>query len=406
MSWRARQAAHADLAARHDAMATAAREADYLRHVVDELSQLDPSAGEEASLAERRAELVAAEKITGDLAAAASQLSDDGVDGALSATAHRLTKAASAFEDGDNALTRALDKIDSALSEIMEARAAVDAAAAAFEFDAEELERTEERLFSLRAAARKHGVAADRLPEVLAKASETLETLDAGAAGMAALEKKAAALDADYAAAAKAVSAARRKAGGALEKAVARELAPLKLDKAAFAVDIDTDADNPGPDGIDAVEFLVATNPGAPAGPLKTIASGGELSRFILAMKAALAAKENRTVIIFDEVDAGVGGAVADAVGERLLRLGADAQVLVVTHSPQVAARATRHWLVEKDQGGDATTTHVRALDDEARVDELARMLSGAEVTDEARAAAASLLGKKPAKPRRRKKSA
>jgi len=371
----------------------ALREADYLRHVVSELSDLDPQEDEEASLATRRAEMMAAQKVTDDLAAAAAAMSEDGLEGRLSVASHRLMRASAQFERDPNPLADAIDRIDRALGELLEARSAVEDAVEKLGLDPRELEATEERLFAIRAAARKHGVAADKLPEFFRKATEALALLDERAVEFGALEKKAAATRAAYFSAAKALSEKRRKAAIKLDEAVARELEPLRLGKAAFETAIEAREEKAGPSGIDSVEFMVATNPGAPMGPLKTIASGGELSRFVLAMKAALAARENRTVIIFDEVDAGVGGAVADAVGERLARLAIDAQVLVVTHSPQVAARASTHWRVEKRQSKTETTTRVVVLDAEERVEEIARMLSGAVVTDEARAAARRLLG-------------
>jgi DNA repair protein RecN (Recombination protein N) len=371
-------------------------EADYLRHVVAELSDLDPQADEEQALALRRAEMMAAQKATEDLVAAAAALSEDGLEGKLSVAAHRLSRASAQFGEAENPLAAALDRIDAALSEFAEARAAVEEAVARLGLDPEALENTEERLFAIRAAARKHGVAADKLPEFLGKAADALATLDESAAEFGALEKNARDRRVAYFAFARALSAARLKAASRLDAAVARELEPLKLGKAAFSTAIETDEEKAGPGGIDAVEFMVATNPGAPAGPLKSIASGGELSRFVLAMKAALATTENRTVIIFDEVDAGVGGAVADAVGERLARLARDAQVIVVTHSPQVAARAATHWRVDKSQSKTDTTTRVVVLDAEERVEEIARMVSGAVVTDEARAAARRLLGAPP----------
>ncbi len=381
----------------------ALREADYLRHVVMELSDLDPQTGEEEALALKRAEMMAAQKVTEDLAAAAAAMSEDVLEGKLSASAHRLTRAAAHFQSDPNPLAEAIERIDRALAELLDARAAVEGAFDRLGLDESELERTEERLFALRAAARKHGVAPDALPEFFQKASQALASLDENAAQYGALEKNVSEMRAIYFAAARKLSAARGKSAKKLDAAVARELAPLKLGKAVFATSIASDETKPGAAGVDAVEFMVATNPGAPMGPLKTIASGGELSRFVLAMKAALAAKENRTVIIFDEVDAGVGGAVADAVGERLARLAMDAQVLVVTHSPQVAARAATHWRVEKEQTKSETTTRVAVLDEAARVEEIARMLSGAIVTDEARAAARRLLGA-PEPPNRMKK--
>lgn len=384
----------------------AAKEADYLRHVVSELSDLEPQADEETQLAASRAEMMAAQKVTEDLAAASAAMSDDGLEGKLSAAVHRLTRAASHFSQTPNPLDNAIDRIDRALSELIEARAAVDDAVDRLGVDERALEETEERLFAIRAAARKHGVTPDQLPAFLQKASDALAALDENAAQFDALEKSARTARERFFVLARKLSEARRKAAKKLDAAVSQELAPLKLGKAIFSTTMATDEGNPGPTGIDTVEFMVATNPGAPMGPLKTIASGGELSRFVLAMKAALAAKENRTVIIFDEVDAGVGGAVADAVGERLARLAIDAQVLVVTHSPQVAARAKTHWRVEKKQAKSETTTRVCVLNDEERIEEIARMLSGAVITDEARAAARRLLGAPSSeKPTRRKRA-
>ncbi len=392
-AWNDWRQAHSALEERRLLREQALREADYLRHVVAELSDLDPQADEEALLAGRRAEMMAAQKVTDDLAAAAAALSEDGLEGKLSTAGHRLTRASAQFSREPNPLAEAIDRIDRALSEIIEARSAVEDAAEKLGLDEQELEATEERLFAIRAAARKHGVAPDKLPEFYRKAADALATLDESAAEFGALEKAAATARNAYFYGARKLSDARRIAAKKLDAAVARELAPLKLGKAAFATSIETNEEKAGALGLDAVEFMVATNPGAPMGPLKTIASGGELSRFVLAMKAALAAKENRTVIIFDEVDAGVGGAVADAVGERLALLAHNAQVLVVTHSPQVAARASSHWRVEKTQTKSETTTRVVVLNDDERIEEIARMLSGAIVTDEARAAARSLLG-------------
>lgn len=373
--------------------AEAEREADYLRHVVKELGDLDPQADEEERLAGRRAEMVAAQKAAEDLVAAASAMSDDGLEGKLAAAVHRLSRAAVRFDGETNPLSQAIDRIDRALSEIVEARSAVEEAVERLGHDERALEETEERLFAIRAAARKHGVAAGALADFRRKAEAQLELLEEREAEAGALEHAAKAVRDSYFSLAGDLSVRRRKGARKLDAAVARELAPLKLGKATFATEISTDEEKPGPAGIDSVEFMVSTNPGAALGPLKTIASGGELSRFVLAMKAALAAKENRTVIIFDEVDAGVGGAVADAVGERLARLAIDAQVLVVTHSPQVAARATTHWRVDKSHARSETTTRVVVLDEDSRIEEIARMLSGAVVTDEARAAARRLLG-------------
>lgn len=406
--WREWRNAAANLEERKAGRARALAEADYLRHVVEELAALAPEAGEETTLAGRRADLQAAEKVTDDLVAAAALLSEDGLEGKLSSAARRLSRASGAFATEENPLASALAKLDAALSALMEARAGVEDAAERLGADPDALEKTEERLFALRAAARKHAVTPDDLLAYFDKAKAALEDLETGEAGFAALESKVAAAESAYMKAAETVAAARAAGAERLDGAVAKELAPLKLGKAIFRTRIETDPARRMEEGIDSVEFMVATNPGAPMGPLKTIASGGELSRFVLAMKAALAAKENRTVIIFDEVDAGVGGAVADAVGERLARLARDAQVLVVTHSPQVAARAAAHWRIEKTQARDKTTTSVEVVEGQGRVEEIARMLSGARVTEQARAAARALLaggeaGERPRTARRRK---
>ncbi len=370
----------------------AAREADYLRHVVERLSKLDPQADEEASLAGRRTELMASDKIAEDLNAAMTAMSEGAFDAKLASALRRIERAASLLADRDNPLAHAAQRLDSALNEAAEARGALEAAIDQFGADPDELDRVEERLFALRAEARKHGVTPDGLAAFLKKAKTTLEDLELGEAAFESLEKDVKEAKAAFAKAAAALSKDRAGAAKKLDSAVMKELAPLKLGKAVFKTEIESDERHPTSEGFDTVEFMVATNPGAPAGPLKTIASGGELSRFVLAMKAALAAKENRTVIIFDEVDAGVGGAVADAVGERLARLAANAQVLVVTHSPQVAARAGEHWRIEKKQTKTSTLTRVTPLEPQERVEEIARMLSGAETTDEARAAARRLL--------------
>ena len=402
--WRRWREAESELDERRREREATAREADYLRHVVATLEKLDPQPDEEAALAARRAELIASEKIAEDLNAAAEALDEGGADARLSLSLRHIERAAARLEGEAEPLAAAAARLESALNETMEARASLEGAIERFGASPDELDQAEERLFALRAEARKHGAPPDALCAFLEKARAALDDLESGEAAFGSLEKEAAEAKAAYDTAAKALSGARRKAAKKLDSAVAKELAPLKLGRAAFQTHIDTDEMKPTSDGFDVVEFMVATNPGAPAGPLKTIASGGELSRFVLAMKAALAAKENRTVIIFDEVDAGIGGAVADAVGERLARLARDAQVLVVTHSPQVAARADHHWRVEKTQKKTATVTSVAPLAPEARVEEIARMLSGAEVTDEARAAAQRLLGapapakKKPAR--------
>lgn len=388
-----------------DERARALADADYVRHVAEELAALAPAPEEETALAARRAELMAAERVGEELAGALHMLAGDGLEGKLAAAARRIARAAGALATEAGPIADALGRIEAALSEAGEAREALTRAIERFGYDPDEQARVEERLFALRAAARKYGVAPVGLADLLDKTRVRLAALDAGEAGFEALEKAALRARAAYAGLAERLSSSRRMAAERLDTAVARELGALKLGRAVFSTAIATHTERPMADGVDQVEFMVATNPGAPAGPLKSIASGGELSRFVLAMKAALAAKERRTVIIFDEVDAGVGGAVADAVGERLARLARDAQVLVVTHSPQVAARADVHWRVEKRQSAQETTTIVSVLRAEERVEEIARMLSGARVTDEARAAARTLLGGASPEPRRRKKA-
>jgi len=412
-AWRAWQAARTALDEKRQTRDQSLREADYLRHVVGELELLAPDADEETRLAEERAQLIAAEKMLDDIRAAREAIDDDMLETRVGRAARAVTSATErlatlpAAETGTSGqFATAAEKLDQAVSVLMEARATVVDLSEQIDPDPETLSRIEERLFAIRAAARKHGVAADRLPDYLEKMRHDLALIDEGEAAFADLEKAVEESEAHYFELAEKLSANRHKISKILDKAVAVELAPLKLGAAQFETRIDTKRDNPGPGGIDDVEFMVATNPGAPMGPLKTIASGGELSRFVLAMKAALASQENRTVIIFDEVDAGVGGAVADAVGERLARLAGTAQVLVVTHSPQVAARAKTHWQVTKEQKPDETITRVSVLDEAARIEELARMLSGATVTDEARAAARKLVSGEQKPARAKSKSA
>ena len=368
------------------------READYLRHVVKTLEKLAPQSGEEALLASRRTELMAAEKISEDLNAAASALDDNRLEKSLSSALRSLERAAARAPESGKELEVAAERLEAAIQEFGEAQNLIAVAVGRFGGNPDELDETEERLFALRAEARKHGVAPDDLLAFLTATSKALDDLELGEAAFSDLEKAAQESEAAFHKAAAVLSKGRHAAAKKLDSAVAKELAPLKLGKAIFQTEINSDEAKPTTDGIDTVEFMVATNPGAPAGPLKSIASGGELSRFVLAMKAALAAKENRTVIIFDEVDAGVGGAVADAVGERLSRLAMDAQVLVVTHSPQVAARANNHFRIEKTQLKQSTTVSVNALTKKERTEEIARMLSGAEISKEARAAAQRLL--------------
>ena len=287
-------------------------------------------------------------------------------------------------------LDPALDGLARVLAELGEVSAAVDRAAADLDADPAELERVEERLFALRGLARKHQVAPEALPALADELRARFRAVEDGAAGIARLEAALAAADAAFGEAAAALTAVRRAAAARLDAGMARELRPLKLERAAFATELAEG--EPGPDGADRVRFTVATNPGAAPGPIDRIASGGELSRFLLALKVCLSARAPGLTLIFDEIDRGVGGATADAVGRRLQALGEGAQVLVVTHSPQVAARGAHHWQVGKSVARGAARTEIAGLGAAARVEEIARMLAGDMVTDEARAAARALL--------------
>ena len=368
-----------------------------------ELDRLDPRVGEEAALAEERGLLGAAEKAMADISAARDGLGGDGATGRLAAAVRALERArdrATATGAGaDNRvvqrLAAAADAADRALVELTEAQAAVDAAAEAFDVEPDKLDKTEERLFALRAAARKLNVTVDELPAARARFGEALRAAENLDADIKAAEQAAAQASAAYVVAAGRLTAARRAAGDGLAEAVMGELGPLKLDKARFRVAVEP-ADRPGPQGADRIAFEIATNPGAPFGPLDEIASGGELARFALALKVVLARRGNDRfgpTMVFDEVDQGVGGAVADAVGLRLKQLAATGQAILVTHSPQVAARADAHWRVSKNARGEVVATSIETLDPAAREEEIARMLAGAEITEAARAAARALMG-------------
>lgn len=390
-AWEEKRAARAALEAHRERVEAARREADWLRHAVDELARLAPKAGEEAALAERRTALMQAEKVVEDLrdayeAVAGARSPVPGLAAVLRRLERRTAQAGALVEPAVKAL-------DAALAAIDEARGHLEAALAA-EHDPRELERIEERLFALRAAARKYGVPVDELAPLSARYAADLAALDAGAEQLALLEARARAAEERYAAAAAALSAARRQAAASLDKAVNAELAPLRLERAHFFTEIRSDAETAGPHGLDRVEFRVQTNPGTRPGPLMRVASGGELARFLLALKVALADRGSAPTLVFDEIDAGVGGAVADAIGVRLARLADRVQVLAVTHAPQVAARADRHYLITKStlDRGTRVITRLTEVAAESRREEIARMLAGAEVTDEARAAAERLI--------------
>jgi DNA repair protein RecN (Recombination protein N) len=399
-AWRAARDKAEDL---RDLAGRAAAETEELTLRLSELERLDPREGEETSLAEERALLSSAEKAMADIAAAQDALGGDNLSGRLAQAYRALERArdralqAGAPAEGA-AMTRLLaacEAVDRALVEAQEASAAIDSVAETFEFEPDRLEKAEERLFALRGMARKLNVLVDDLPAKRAEFAARLQAIETSEDALHAAEKDAAEAREAYLYAAEALSAERRAAGDALAKAVEAELAPLKLEKAKFRVALEPlGEDRAGPSGLDRVVFEISTNPGAPFGPMEAIASGGELARFALALKAALAGRGGgpQPLMIFDEVDQGVGGAVADAVGLRLKRLAANAQVLVVTHSAQVAARGDAHWRISKSGDDTSTRTKVEPLSPAQREEEIARMLSGAEVTEAARAAARALM--------------
>jgi DNA repair protein RecN (Recombination protein N) len=398
LGWREAQRAAAALAAE---VARADAETEELTLRLAELDRMDPREGEETELAEERAILGASEKALADIAGAREVFEglSARVAGAVRALnrAHERALLAGAAETGTaiRRLTEASAALDRVLIEAGEAEAAVDAAAEAFDFEPDRLEKAEERLFDLRGLARKLQVSVEELPTLRARFAERLRAVETSEDALKAAEAALAAAREAYLAEAGRLSAARTAAGERLADAVMAELAPLKLDKARFRVAVTAQGeDRAGPTGLDRVTFEIATNPGAPFGDLGAIASGGELARFALALKAALAGRGDgpQPLMIFDEVDQGVGGAVADAVGLRLKRLAAEAQVLVVTHSPQVAARAEAHWRIAKAGEGERLRTVVEDLSATDREEEIARMLAGAEVTDAARAAARALI--------------
>ena len=388
--WHERQERDDALAAHRTAVERAQREGEWLRHAVEELAGLAPEPGEETRLAERRAAMMQAEKVADDLRSAQEAIAGPQSPALALATAVRRLerRAASAHA----LIVPAVKAIDAALSALDEARVHLESALRTADYDPRELERIEERLFALRAAGRKYGVPVDELAALGRRHESELALIDAGAERLAVLEREAEAAAARYREAAKALSARRQRAAQALDKAVNAELKPLKLERAQFSTDIASEGE--GPAGLDRVEFWVRTNPGTRPGPLMKVASGGELARFLLALKVVLADRGSAPTLVFDEIDTGVGGATADAIGVRLARLAAGVQVITVTHAPQVAARAERHYLVSKDTlaKGRRVTTRVAELAAERRREEIARMLAGAEITAEARAAAERLI--------------
>ena len=388
--WAARRAAE-DAVTKHRArVEQARREADYLRHAVDELTKLKPETGEETALAEKRTTMMQIDEVAEDLRDAHDAVAGEGSPVAsLSAALRRLERRRA---QAPSLIDPAIKAIDASLTALDEAGSHLDAALRAANHDPRELDRIEERLFALRAAARKYNVAVDNLAPLAARYASDLATLDAGAEELKRLEVAARETDAAYVRAARALSDARKKGAAKLDRAVTAELKPLRLESARFFTHIESGEG--GPDGIDRIEFWVETNPGTRPGPLMKVASGGELARFLLALKVVLADRGSAPTLVFDEIDTGVGGAVADAIGQRLGRLAQNVQVVAVTHAPQVAARADRHYVISKDTlaRGKRVATSVTEVAAERRREEVARMLAGAEITEEARKAAERLI--------------
>ncbi len=391
-AYAAMRAAKAELEAERARVEKARADADYLHHAHQELDRLAPQPGEEARLAEERTAMMQAEKVVADIKDAYEAVAGDGsplatLSGALRRLERRQPQAPGLIEPAVKALEGALNALDLA-------QGALDQSLRDAQFDPRALEQVEERLFALRGASRKYQTPVENLPALAEKFAADLAALERSEARLAALGKASEAAIDNYFALAQALSVARVKAAAILDKAVDSELKPLKLERAHFSTQIVSDREQASESGLDRVEFWVRTNPGARPGPLMKVASGGELSRFMLALKVALADRGSAPTLVFDEIDTGVGGAVADAIGQRLARLAGKVQVLSVTHAPQVAARAARHLRITKDETdkGKRVATRVHPLEDEHRREEIARMLAGATITEEARAAAASLL--------------
>ncbi|MEN3792075.1 DNA repair protein RecN [Fulvimarina sp. MAC3] len=371
----------------------AAREADYLRASVEELSELAPLAGEEEELAERRAIMMKSEKIATDVNDANDELS--GPTSPMPALVNLLKRLDRKRDDVPGLLDEVIDRLGAGVDALSDAQMALETAMRSLEFDPRALEQAEERLFALRAASRKFSVPVDELPDLTARMVGDLAELDAGEERVQKLEAEVASRRKTFDELAARLSERRRETAETLTEAVMAELPDLKLERAAFIVNIARTGEKGSASGIDEIEFHVRTNPGTRAGPMMKVASGGELSRFLLALKVALADRGSAPTLVFDEIDTGVGGAVADAIGRRLARLSKTVQVLAVTHAPQVAARAATHLLISKadTEEADRVATRVVEIKSDTRREEIARMLAGETVTDEARAAAAQLIG-------------
>ena len=388
--WHERRTREAAVEAHRAEVERARREADWLRHAVEELDRLAPQPGEELALAERRTAMMQAEKAAEDLRATHEAVA--GPQSAVPPLATAVRRLERRAAQAPALVDPVVKAIDAALSALEEARTHLESALRAAEFDPSELERIEERLFALRGTARKYNAPVDELAALASRYRADLALIDAGVEQLAALENEAQQAAANYRTAAQKLSAARGRVAQKLDRAVNAELRPLKLERAEFSTRIE--AVDEGPDGVDRIEFWVRTNPGTRPGPLMKVASGGELARFLLALKVVLANRGSAPTLIFDEIDTGVGGAIADAIGVRLARLSSSIQVIAVTHAPQVAARADRHYLIAKDAlaKGKRVATRIAELAGERRREEIARMLAGAEITAEARAAAERLI--------------
>lgn len=391
-AWRAWKEAEQSLLRHRARVEAAEREADYLRASVAELSTLGPQVGEEEELAASRTHMMHAEKIASEINDTQDVLSGNASPvPQLSSLLRRLQRKSA---EAPGLLDEIIVALDEAMIALDTAQSATDTAMRAMEFDPHVLERTEERLFALRAAARKYSVPVDDLAGLRARMEADLQDVDAGTERLKLMEAEAQTTRNQYDQLARELSVQRKNSAEGLIASVMAELPALKLERAAFLVEISTDTETRGEEGNDQVEFWVRTNPGTRAGPIMKVASGGELSRFLLALKVALADRGSAPTLVFDEIDTGVGGAVADAIGQRLARLAQTVQVLSVTHAPQVAARAGYHFLISKSGRADEhVTTAIAEMDREERKEEIARMLAGATITDEARAAAERLLG-------------
>ncbi|EBA15160.1 DNA repair protein RecN [Roseobacter sp. SK209-2-6] len=386
-AWSNMSLARKAVEATRNALESVRSEEEFLRHSVSELDRLNPETGEDEALDQRRRQMQSAERIRGDILRAHTLLSE-GAETALGEAQRWLEGVANGAEEAG--LNEPLSALGRAMIELGDAQDGVSRILDGLDFDPGELEECEARLFEIRALARKYGVLPDDLATHADSLREKLATLDAGEGNLLEQETALKAAETTYQKAAEQLSAARKEQAALLDQAVMAELAPLKMERAVFETRFGPTA--AGPEGHDEVAFTVATNPGAPSGPLNKIASGGELSRFLLALKVCLRGSDQSKTLIFDEIDRGVGGATADAVGRRLKTLAGSGQVLVVTHSPQVAAQGGHHWRVQKRVSEGLTLSEVVPLDQSERVDEIARMVAGDTITQEARAAAKALL--------------